>query len=64
VPVPFRIKLAASWPRPMRSWMLDAVRPLTSTRHISAACEEGIVRKTPRDSALMSYINQLKFIEE
>jgi hypothetical protein len=44
--------------------MLDVVRPLTSTRHISAAYEEGIVRKTPGDSPLMSYICQLQFIEE
>jgi hypothetical protein len=43
--------------------MPDAVRPLTSTGHTVAAYEEDIVKKTPRDSPLISYICQLKSFE-
>lgn len=49
VPVPLRIRLAASWPIPIKSCTPDVVSPLTSTGHISAANEDGIVRKPPSD---------------
>jgi hypothetical protein len=63
VPVPLRMRFAASWPMPMKSWTPEVVRQRTSTGQTSAAKPDEILRNAPRASPLMSYIPLAEFWE-
>ena len=63
VPVPLRMRFAANWPMPMKSWTPEVVRPRIPTGQISAAKEEGIVKKQPSERPLMSCGGQQDVLE-